>query len=552
MNAISHLRAWAFVSALTVGLACGAPTPDAQAPVTPEDLQSVESAVGPAYNAASLGSRNFYRTNTDTQTAAVTCRSANVSQATYDSATNTTFIVYSAGLTSAGRSRTNPYIMAFHHSTGTWEGPREIFDVYGQRAPQSDCHNYPQVVVNQGRLHVFHTMHNSGVPIQYFYKNAAGSLFDPFTASQLPGTGNNTYGAAFVDNQGELYVFYRATHYGNASTGRWYEPQMYVKSTNNGASWTAPQMLIDPGCPSEAGSSICSVTRVRDSNGQIAYNDGYYNTIYVGDYEQDTARNRIGMEWSVSRSHSTEFAGRTFIYFDLTNDVVTNVAGTSYGPWLVRQNYLDGCCNVFNGNWVMDYMDQNRRALSFAIAYESPSTGYPTLYAAMFETATSLTPYDFNYYVTGYDRLKKAVWNGSQWVISYVGGTSNPNLDPFIQPDATGTRVGVSTLFDVEYRSGLGTDIVLKTKWGGTPPAGEPYQYPARLFNSNQGWGVNARLFGDHPTWEVRGISNFNFIKNPHPSMRAFMKMPKYTPEFPSTTTNAELNAIGADYVWGE
>jgi hypothetical protein len=108
----------------------------------------------------------------------------------------------------------------------------------------------------------------------------------------------------------------------------------------------------------------------------------------------------------------------------------------------------------------------------------------------------------------------------------------------------------------------------MKTKWEGTRfwedangnireeyQGWRPEQYfqlPLRVFNSAQGWGTSLRLFADHPDWEVRGVSNFNLIPGGHPSIRAFLKVPKYSATFPPDGLFDLQAPNGADYVLGE
>jgi hypothetical protein len=224
-------------------------------------------------------------------------------------------------------------------------------------------------------------------------------------------------------------------------------------------------------------------------------------------------------------------------------------------------------------------MTSEQRPSGGAFVLEGTTLVY---YYALFEsTAEGVGVGDLAYYQKGLDRMKKAVWNGTAWVNSYLAGTSDPTQDPFIKyEDVDGKRVqvGVRGIAEAEYRPGFGTDLYVKTKWGGSKfwlddegnprpeyqgwPTRTPgvqfdskyyYQYPLRVFNSQHGWSINRRLFADHSEWEVRGVTNFTLIPNAHPSMRAYAKVPKFAGRAYENGDRFDLQyAIGADYLFGE
>jgi hypothetical protein len=537
------------------------------------------AAVGATYQVGSFAGRSFFRTSDETRTISVTCRSASVSQAAYDPLYHKTYVVYAGGIggptgiPGVDYSAANPTIIAFDHTARRWSAPVQLLDVRSMPGATGDCHNYPQVLVDAGgTIHVFHTTHNTGQNIQYFRSASPGSitswrrseLRSP-TASPPWNTVHNTYGAAFRDNQGELYVFYRASFY--AVYPLFYEAQMFTKSSDGGTTWTRPRLLIDPGRPRQSdGTEAAAVTSL--------INDTGWSTIYVGDYAQDRANNRLALEFGSGYHHSDKFGNRYFAFFDLTTDRVLSPGRADLGPTLTRTQYAAGCCTLYappHGALSRALMDANYHAFSHAIVFEDPATGNPSVYYTLFESSNPAAGVDNPaYYQVGWDRLKKARWTGSAWATSYASGVADPTRDPLVQPDLAGVRRGVLAIWDAERRDDGSTDLYLKTRWRGTAfwldasgqlkpeyrdppyPAALRYQFPTYIVNTRN-YAVGMRLFADHPDWEVRGLSNLNLVPGAHPAIRAFAKVPKYSgaayspgPDF------ARSYAIGADYVFGE
>jgi len=551
-----------------------------EAPLEPEVVASA-AAIGRTYRAGTAGPHTFFRTNTAIEAAAFTCRATQVSQGIYDGASNRTYISYTAGLDgSDGLGRTfsaeNPTILAYDHNSHTWEGPVEIYNVRGLPGATRDCHNYPQVLIDSaGYLHVFHTLHFSGINIQHFVSRRPHDITGPWVRKEIPSTNRNTYGAAFKNNAGHFYVFYRATMwtYVNppaGATGLWYEPEMYVKSIDEGRTWSAPRLLIDPGRPTASdGTDAAGVTSLINDNG--------WNTIYVADWTQDRARDRLFFDFTATFEHGRQWGNRIIVYFDMEKDIVCAIGGKSFGPAIDRNEYLvneDQGIRVYTARLVTEHMDRYSHGLTQSIVIEDEVNGFPTVYYVKFEsTRPEVGPDRVEYYRTGWDRLRRAQWNGRGWDDSYVGGTADPNADPFIQWDPLSQRRReTASIWDAEYRGGEGTFLYVKTRWGGTnfwlddddfrkpefdwANCAWDYQYPGRVFNAKWGWGTSVRMFGDHPEWEVRGIANFTLIPGGHPAIRALMRMPKYTALTPKTGGASqgwlEQYAIGADYVWGE
>jgi hypothetical protein len=129
---------------------------------------------------------------------------------------------------------------------------------------------------------------------------------------------NNTYGAAFLDNEGEIYLFFRSTEYdipnvtypgipnpGYSDKTKWrfYAPEVYLKSSNNGLTWTGPKKVIDPGMPSIfSGQTVLDVagcTKIWTAK-TAPINDTLYTSIYPWEFEPDKSRNGVHLGWSAT------------------------------------------------------------------------------------------------------------------------------------------------------------------------------------------------------------------------------------------------------------
>ena len=191
---------------------------------SPQDIREKAAGIDKkTYEVGSLGERTFYRTDLLKRASPMYGRTKKIPQGIYDPSLNKTYIVYSGGIVSRAPpippppndlpnptefSATDPHIVAFDHNSKTWEGPVRI----AKLNKKSDAHNYPQIVIDEGGyLHVFHSFHVDG-NIFYARSKKPGDITD-WEHSIIPGTNKSTYVAAFTDNQGEIYLFYRSSEY---------------------------------------------------------------------------------------------------------------------------------------------------------------------------------------------------------------------------------------------------------------------------------------------------------------------------------------------------
>lgn len=552
--------------------------PSASTAALPPD-PSDRMAVGPTYRTDVVAPHAFYRTKILEGSAALTCRATQISQAVYDRGRNRTYIAYTAGrdhFDGDCRPYTseNPYIAAFDHGTQTWQGPYRVGDVHWSES-RGDCHDYPQILIDsQGYLHVFHTFHFSGRNIVHFKSKAPHDIQPNWVRTEIPQTSGNTYGAAFKNNQGDFYVFYRDTVWRRrgdtqGQTGLWYEPQRYVKSTDEGRTWSLPRLLIDPGRPSASDADPLAPTVTS------LINDSGWNTIYVANWLQDAARNRLIVDFTATFEHADQWGNRIIFVFDMNDDKVLTMKGTCLGSRIDRPAYLGNeseGIRIYTARIVRGHATTYGRGLgSQAIVIEGDPNGYPTVYYTKFESnKPEAGPDSAEFYKSGWDRFRRARWTGDRWDDDYVGKVADPAFDPFIQQDdLTKRRRETGHVYGAEYRGAEGTFLYVKTKWGGKPfwlnadgsrnplyvwNASLDYQNPSRVFNANWGWTRNVRMFNDQHLLELRGIANFTLVPGGHEQIRAVIRMPRYTTLTPEGGATGQTNqyAIGEDLVWGE
>jgi hypothetical protein len=479
-----------------------------------------------------LNSRDFYRTNFLVEEAPLYATSKNVSQGTYDPSSNKTFIVYAGGLMNdpddgEELSAYDPHIIAFNHTTNTWEGPIKI---YTTNLP-GDNHHYPQMIIDgQGYLHVFESFHSRN-NLLYAKSNSPRSITSGWTTSFISNTQHNTYAGAFIDNQGEIYIFFRSSLY-NANS-KFYELEQYVKSNNNGQSWQGPFNVIDPGGPSE----YCS------ANGCLI-NDSGWSTVYVGDMLQDKTNNLLYITFSDTHTHDTLWRGSRIIKFDFANDNVYSLGGANLGQSVdYTEFYTNNCCTLFSRPEITrEAMDDHYMNFRQIIVIEDQVNRNPVVYYNNPDASWN-------------GRMYKAVWTGSSWQ----------------ETDLFNTLGSVSAIRDAEYSQSHGTTLYFKSLDYdldypiSSLPQCMDYQNALRIYNNSpfDRWS-DIRLFGksetngqateDHRSWELRGVSNFSLIHDSHPAIKATLIVPKYNCTITSVVKNGNFEKvypIGAHYVLG-
>lgn len=562
-----------------------------------------------SYFSGSIRNISFYRTNFAIEEQNVYARSTDTPLGFYDNVSNKTYIVYGGGqydgktpvdylqLEREGRlpwltkpidykiSATDPYILAYDHNARRWEGPVRL----GSMGDSKDSHNFPQVVMDKnGYIHVFYSLH-SGNDIYQFISERPRDI-SKWRLKIIPNT-PHSYVVPFVDNEGEMYLFFRSYPnyqcdldkdgvWGEREDDNWisrcgddpeqarrwclfYEPQVYIKSTDNGQTWSPRKVLIDPGVPSRpadvntSGSPDCRVVdspTIQFPEREQTLNVTGYQTTYVPSYAHDQKNNRVWLSFIMSRWHGAggghRFTNPYLISFDFRTDTISSIDGRNFGQTLTRTEYLEKelnnnqgmeCCtavkmrvplNVPRNFKNRNNLAQGRGGLRAALVIENLNTGIPTVFYN--DWITNRRPNEPEYFYDGVSYVYKRVWNGRSW--------DETRLD----------RVGdVVSLLNAEYRPSVGTFLYVKNFDGILISKSIGYQYPAKIFSSVDNYSAGIRIFSSNINWEQRGIANLAVIRNSHPDIRATFGVPKYNIALPSHGFMVPPS-IGAYYIIGD
>jgi hypothetical protein len=143
----------------------------------------------------------------------------------YDPVARQTFISW-------GGVHEDNYVQAYDHRTATWSAPVKV------GAGDDDSHNYPTMVLaRDGHLLVFHNLHNTQLIVERSAKPHA--IDGQWTEQVIAAGAGATYPMPFVTSDGTVFVFIRETVHDLDKTAPvdW-RPMKYVRSTDNGLTWT--------------------------------------------------------------------------------------------------------------------------------------------------------------------------------------------------------------------------------------------------------------------------------------------------------------------------
>lgn len=148
-----------------------------------------------------------------------------------------TYIVYQAGGTSS-----DPYILAYTHSGGTWSGPVKV----GTNPLTDDWHGVPAVIVdNSGYIHVFYGNHTGAFE---YAKSDNPEDISAFTAQTDVGS-NETYANLLKADDGTIYLISRSADTGGDYTFRTSADAFVTETTfldmDSGFDFYASQVVLD-------------------------------------------------------------------------------------------------------------------------------------------------------------------------------------------------------------------------------------------------------------------------------------------------------------------
>lgn len=298
----------------------------------------------------------------------------------YDPAVKTTFVSWSG-------SDVDNYVQAY--AGGTWSKPVKV------GAGDGDPHNYPTMVqADDGRLLVFRGLHNTQLMESSSAKtHSIAGTWDDHVIPQGPAA---TYPMPVKADNGDIYVFYRQTDNAVIAGAPVDErPMEYVRSTDDGATWTSSKTLT--GLPYVLGST----TRADDMN-----------EVYVGQIRHEENPERFTFVWTLAgggpghHEHDLFHKDLYFATFTPSDRHFHSAAGKDLGP-SIAEGELASCLVVDTGKPV----DKN--------------PGYFQL-AGTFGDGTPVVVY------TLADGNHAAHWTGTGWKSVKLGG------DHFLDMEAAG------------------------------------------------------------------------------------------------------------------
>jgi hypothetical protein len=304
----------------------------------------------------------------------------------YDASVNTTFVSWSG-------SNVDNYVQAYNGTS--WSKPVKV------GAGDGDPHNYPTMVeANDGHLLVFRGLHNT--QLMESRSANARSVSGTWNDHQVPEGQAATYPMPVKADNGDIFVFYRQTDNTlNSSAPVDERPMEYVRSTDNGATWTSSKTLT--GQPYILGST----TRSDDMN-----------EVYVGQIRHEENPERFSFVWTLAgggpgnHQHDLFHKNLYYAYFTPSDRHFHNAAGTDLGPALTNGDYPS--CLVLDTGAPVD-----------------KNPGYFSL-AGTFGDGTPVVVY------TLADGNHAAHWTGSSWHNVKLGGDHFLDMEP---ADATHFRV---------------------------------------------------------------------------------------------------------------
>jgi len=260
----------------------------------------------------------------------------------------------------------DPYVAYYTSATRNWTGLVRA----GDNPLIGDNHGAPAILVdNSGYIHIMYGSHGTA---QKYAKSTNPEDISAWTAMPDPlGAIPATYPHLLKDSSGYLHLIYKSGISGSVS----YSPhEDIITSTNGGATWSAPQQLINP------------------------YDTSLMESIYLlgGGVEYESATNRIHLAWVRYNGAPPPYTNARlnvyYAYLNLNENNMYAVDGTNLGS-TIDQTEADAYCKVVDSGG-----HQTNQA-----SVNVDSTGKPYI---IYENGDSVTGV-FYYYFTR--------WTGSAW-----------------------------------------------------------------------------------------------------------------------------------------
>ncbi|MEK3885341.1 BNR-4 repeat-containing protein [Paenibacillus sp. PL2-23] len=294
----------------------------------------------------------------------------------YDPVSNKTYVAWNG-------PDMDIYIRAYNHATQGWEAALKVKD--NSYTGKWDYHNYPVLIIApNGKLQIYYAQHTT----KAFVVTAPNpnSIAGTWT-TQTISTDQNGYPMPVVAGN-DIYVFYSK----NDEVSYPYRTFRYIKSTNNGGTWSSPVTVIDSG--------------KQDPN--------RFDEVYANEVKYDKDRNRILMSWKMSggpHGHDKQSKDLHFAYLDIATNTMRSIGGSSLGGVVNYSEFTQ--TRVFSstpGDNGGSYADTHN---VYGGTFDWIGNGNPVI--------------AFGYYNIKGDGSKKSYfysWNGTGWTISTISTTN--------------------------------------------------------------------------------------------------------------------------------
>jgi hypothetical protein len=356
----------------------------------------------------------------------------------YDATVNKTFVTYSG-------TNHDIYVKAFDHTVRTWSAAVKVATL--NLTHDNAYHDYPILTqLGDGRLAIFRATHTSSM--QFYTAPAPRSITGSWSGRTIS-TDRNTYPEPVVVGN-TIHLFY--SH--NTDLSYPYRTFKMIKSTDNGATWSAPRLIIDSGRTSDKYSEVYAfgVTQ-RDGRvyltwsmhgGPKGHNGGGKN-IYVA--YLDTATGNLFTAGGTSLATVIDPAD-----LDRARVVTTNPLDLPAGKELPEENPVTVPLN--DGSLVLGYGVHTKTSAKIVLsrfaggAWTSTTVDTSTsLFKDLVATGTSV---DFSYATADKKRLLVKSWT--------PGGASMSKHDVTVPYSA-----GADTTFYANFVENRPSDLVAGT-----------------------------------------------------------------------------------------
>ena len=305
----------------------------------------------------------------------------------FDKGVNKTFLVWSG-------PEMDVHVNVYNHSTKMFEEENKVYK--NGMSGRWDYHNYPSMIkAPNGKTLIFYTTHTKGM-YQLTAPNAH-SISGEWSRKTIS-VDKNCYPAPVVVGD-YIYVFYSK----NDEPTYPYRTLCYIKSKDNGESWSDPKVIID--------SLKQDPLRVDE-----VYLCGSKYAPEMGKYPE-----RIQLSWSMwggHNGHASASNSAYFAYFSVEDDKMYSSAGDIIGEVINYKDMVEKCKIE-----KIDFNEEITKTIASVVSSYRSSNGEPVVvYGSR------------NPHIDEKAEIKCAQWTGESWDIQTIENESFGIKDIYKDP----------------------------------------------------------------------------------------------------------------------